>query len=73
MIRHLFARRRSVDTELEEARRRTEASRLRAQRDLNAATARRDEAAPVTAALRRHNVANGYNRWLEDQVLRGGR
>ena len=73
MIRRLFVRRRPSDPELEAAKRNTAASRVQAQRDLRAATARLDEAAPVTAALHRHNVANGYNRWLEEQVLRGGR
>lgn len=73
MIRRLFVRRRPPDPELEEAKRNTAASQLQARRDLTAATARRDEAAPLTNTLRRHNAANGYNRWLEDQVLRGGR
>lgn len=72
MIRRLFVRRRPSDPDLEQAKRDTARSRTQAQRDLAAATVRRDEAAPVTAALRRHNVANGYNRWLEEQVLRGG-
>jgi hypothetical protein len=73
VIRRLFVRRRPADPDLEQAKRNTAQSRARAQRDLTAATARRDEAAPLTSALRRHNAANGYNRWLEEQVLRGGR
>jgi len=73
VIRRLFVRRRPSDPELEEAKRNTARSVAQAQRDLSAATARRDEAVPLTGALRRHNAANGYNRWLEEQVLRGGR
>jgi hypothetical protein len=50
---------------LEEARRDTDASLLRADRDLAKVTADLQEAQQLRAQIREHNLSNHFDSWLE--------